>query len=84
MFVTKLSPISVLLYRNAWPVDVPAYQDSHQLKDQKCTAVIAQVMMDGKPLVVWYPWLMEPIDLCPKLTDQAMLIFACFIFFLHG
>ena len=60
-------------------MDVPAYRVSHQLKDQKCTAVIAQFMIDGEQLV---PWLMKPIDLCPKLTGQAMLI--CMFYFLRA
>lgn len=68
-----------LLCRNAWPMDVPAYRVSHQLKDQKCTAVVVQFMVDGEQLV---PWLMKPIDLFPKLTGHAMLI--CMFYFLRA
>jgi len=60
-------------------MDVPAYRVSHQLKDQKCTAVVVQFMLDGEQLV---PWLMKPIDLFPKLTGHAMLI--CMFYFLRA
>lgn len=65
--------------RNAWPMDVPAYRVSHQLKDQKCTAVVVQFMVDGEQLV---PWLMKPIDLFPNQHGHAMLI--CMFYFLRA
>lgn len=34
-------------------MDVPACRVSHQLEDQKCTAVTAQFMIGGKQLVPW-------------------------------